>query len=142
MPTVDLGRAELALLSDLAGTRVVIQQLQVLVPTRTYRQVLVGPFEGDTLPLGFRGDGQSRSWQMTARYGAHQHADMEDLLELFDAAHNGVDGRMLLRTHLGDVGGINESQAVMVSEVSTAWSRPKLADVSFTAHAVAWSATL
>lgn len=138
MAGVVLERADLALWSDVAGTRVVIPRLQVLTPSRRYEQVLVR-FEGDTDRTAFRGEGRFRSYQMTARFVEAEHSTLVALLDLFDAAHDDVDGRLLLRTHVGVVSGLNPVEAVVVSEVSSPWSRGLVGDVSFTAETVAYT---
>ena len=49
MAEVDLGRADMALVSDLGGVRVTIPRLQGYVPKRGYETTAVR-FEGDDYP--------------------------------------------------------------------------------------------
>lgn len=135
---MELGRADIALWSNVAGTRLVIPALQVLTPSRRYEQTLVR-FEGDVDRTAFRGEGRSRSYQLTARYTQAEHEDLAALLALFDAAHDDVDGRLALRTHVGSAAGLNPLEAVVVSDVSAPWSRGLASDVSFVAETVAYT---
>lgn len=138
MAGVLLERAELALWSDVAATRLLLPRVQVLTPSRRFEMALVR-FEGDTDRTAFRGEGRSRSYQMTARFLEGEHSTLVALLDLFDAAHDDLDGRLLLRTHVGVVPGLNPVEAVVVSEVSAPWQRGLAADVSFTAETVTYT---
>jgi hypothetical protein len=135
MAGVLLERADIALWSDVETTRIVIDRLRVLVPTKRYEMALVR-FEGDSAPTAFRGEGQSRSYQMTAMFLRDEHAEMAALVALFDAAYESPDGLLMLRTHMGSVPDLNPVEAVVVSEVSTAWAASGVGEVSFTAEAV------
>lgn len=139
MATVTLTRADIALLSDLGGSRLTLNSLQVLVPSESVEQVFVR-FEGDRRATGWRGEGETLEYQMTARFVRGEHADAATLIEMFRTAHrDDSDGRLLLRLHVGEVGGLNDVEAVMVPSWSAPWQRGGVVDVSFTARAVDWS---
>lgn len=138
MAAVTLERADIAGWWDVAGTRLVIPRLQVLTPSERVETAFVR-FEGDEARTGFRGEGRESSFAMTARYLSGEHDQAADLLALFRTAHDEVDGRLLLRTHLGEVAGLNELEAVLVAEWSRAYAGAGVVDVSFTAESVAFS---
>lgn len=139
MSSIVLTHADIALWSDPVGSRVVLDVLQVLNQADEYESV-GQRFEGDGDATAFRGAGQSRTFQMTARFVAGQHDDAARLLALFRTAHrDDPDGRLQLRSHLGDVEGLDDLEAVRVSGVTRTWGRAGLLDVSWTATTVLFS---
>jgi hypothetical protein len=140
MPShVELERADFALVSDLEGTRVVVERLQVLISAKQYRRVTV-QFEGDDAETGFRGQGRRGTFQMTARFLTGEHQALADLVDLFDLVDDDPDGRILFRTHLGEVDGLNDVEAILVSDVSKQPVGDGTIDVSFNATAVRFTA--
>jgi hypothetical protein len=113
---VVLGKADLALRSDLAGSWVQIPHLTAVTPERRYDGTTVR-FAGDTFPTAFSGEGQARTWQMQARYAAAEQGQLLALLDLIDRAAASADRALLLRTHYGQVAGLNETQAVVIFAV-------------------------
>lgn len=138
---VELARADMALLSNPGPTRVVIPRMQVLTPETTFGETVVR-FDGFRRGQSFRDDGVDDTWQCTARYMADEHALMAALISLFKARFVDPDGRILFRTHMGEIGDLNDVEAVVVSKVSTSWQGGQIADVSFQAQAVDWVAGL
>lgn len=135
MTAVSLGKADLALLSDAANQRVVIPHLTAASPQRTYAGTTVR-FAGDAYPTAFRGEGRTRSWALTARFSRDEHATLLALLDLIELAANSADSRLLLRTHYGQVAGLDDATAVVVFDVQP---QPQIGihvDVTFTAIAV------
>jgi hypothetical protein len=134
-----LTRADVALWSDPESSRVVLDRLQVLAPADVF-EVAFQRFEGDDDATGFRGEGQGRTYQMTARFLSGEHATAAALVALFRTAHrDDPDGRIQLRTHAGEVGGLNAMEAVLVSGVNQAWAKAGQLDISWTATTVLYS---
>jgi hypothetical protein len=139
MAGVTLAHADIALWSDVAGTRLVIPRLQVLAPAEVLEQAYIR-FEGDERKTGFRGEGKDLVLSMTARYLSTEHADAAALVELFRYAHDtDPDGRLQLRTHAGLVAGLNDLEAVMVASFGRPIVRGLNVDVAFTAQAVQYT---
>ena len=140
MPSiVVLDNADIGLWGDFQATRIVIPHLQVLSPSESFEQTYIR-FEGDQRKTGFRGEGDDAVFQMTARYATGEHADAAELVELFRTAHlDDADGRLMLRTHVGEVGGLNDLEAVMVPTFTRPFAAGRYLDVSFTAQAVAYT---
>lgn len=138
MPEIDLGRADMALLSNLSGARVVIPRLQVFTPKRV-REIVLVRFEGSSKRDAFRGEGIADTFPMTARYMDGEHDLLADLVNLFDQADDDPDGRILLRTHLSGAGPLNALEAIVVTDASQAWTGAGVVDFSWTAEAVAYS---
>lgn len=136
MTALVLLRADIALWSDPVASRVILDRLQVLQPPETFEQVFVR-FEGDERSTGWRGEGTDATFQMTARFISGEHQAAADLLALFRTAHRtDPDGRLLLRTHVGEVAGLNHMEAVLVPTFTPAPARAGVTDISFTAQAV------
>lgn len=136
--SVPLERADIALLSDIEATRIQLPRLRAAAPTNT-REGVRTRFSGDTLPTPFRGEGRDRTIPLVARFLASEQQTMVDVIALFDMAHDAVDGRLLLRTHLGLVAGFDPTLAVVVFDDSVAPVDYGSWDLSFTAMAVEWS---
>lgn len=136
MAVVTLDRADLALFSDPASTRVVIPRLTGM-PQRRGRAGTTVRFEGDTDPTAFRGEGRTRTYDLTCRYAPDEHEQMAVLLELIDeVAPAAVDHRLLLRTHVGLVARLDPAVAVEVFDVNVTPGGAGLFDVQFTAQVV------
>lgn len=138
MATVVLRGADLALLSDPVNVRVTLPHLIAAPRAIRYAGTLV-TFAGDTLPTAFRGTSQSRSWQMTCVFGHAEHAQLRALVDLLDRAAVAADSRLLLRTHIGAVGGLDPLSAVAVFGYDATPEAGAIARVQFTADAVAWT---
>lgn len=139
MASVRLLRPDLSLLSDPAGTQVVLPHLYALKPSRRYAGTLV-TFAGDTAPTAFRGTSRLRTWALGLRYAHNEQAQLAALLALLERAADAADGRLLLRTHHGQVPGIDDVSAVVVLAVETTPQAGLVTEVSLTAEAVAWTA--
>jgi len=137
--TVVLVRADIALWSDPASSRVQLDRLQVLSPADAFETVFQR-FEGYDDDSGFRGEGQNRVYQMTARFVSGEHDAAAALVALFRTAHrDDPDGRLLLRTHAGEVAGLNDIEAVLVSGFTRAPALAGVVDVSWTAQTVVYT---
>lgn len=113
-----LRNADLSLWSDPVNTRVALPHLQVLSPTAA-PQVATVRFDGYRDPHAYRGEGLLRTFHMEVLFGVREHAAalaLEDLL--VEAATVAVDGRLQLRTHTGQVAGLDEVEVIVV----TGWS--------------------
>lgn len=109
-----LGHADLGLFSDPVGTRVAIPHLMSLTETPTAAGVDV-QFEGDTYPTPFDGPARTRSFEGVCRYGAHEHDQLLALIDLVErVAAAAPDKRLLPRTHLGLVPGLDSAVAVRI----------------------------
>jgi hypothetical protein len=118
MANVDLGTADLALLSDPVGTLVTIPYLTAFAPQMSPAVALVR-FEGDQYPTAFRGEGLSRTLSLSATFSRRQHEDALALEQLLLYAHTqAADGRLQLRTHTGLVDGLDPLEVFVV----TSWS--------------------
>lgn len=139
MASVQLGRADLGLLSDLAGTRLVIPSLMSMAPSRSRDRTLVR-FFGDEFPTGFHGEGRAHVYPLTCRYPRRDHAGVLALRYLLDEiAPAAPDSRLLLRTHAGLAPGLDVAVAVQVEgAVVETWSASHV-DVAFTVQVVQWS---
>lgn len=133
MTAVLLERVDIALWSDIAGTRLVLNRVQAVTPTDEFEQTLVR-FEGDQLATGFRGEGLGRQYEFVARFMSDEHSTMAALEELFRTAqYVDPDGRLWLRTHVGLVSGLDDVQAVMVPSYVRRQVDAEVWDVAFTA---------
>ena len=136
MTSLTLGKADLSLWSDPASTLVQIPHLggaaRMLRTAGTTVQ-----FEGDDFPTPFRGTSRHVTYNLTARYGGFEHDQAAALLELLDEiAPAAPDSRLLLRTHAGQVAGLDPAVAVVVFEVATTPAVGFILDVTFTATVV------
>lgn len=138
MTAVLLGKADLALFTDPVNHRVIIPHLTAATPDRTYAGTTV-LFEGDLYGTPFRGPGRAKSWPLTARYKANEQDQLVALIALLDLAADSADSRLLLRTHYGQVDGLDEATAVVVFGVQPQPQMGLFFDVQFTAQAVAFS---
>jgi hypothetical protein len=135
MVAVDLGRAEVALFSD-PSMRVAIPHLVAMPRRRTTFGTTV-LFAGDTYPTPFRGEGRTQTFDLTCRYGRDDHPDMLALLTLLDVTAPGSpDSRLLLRTHIGLVPGLDVAVGVVVFDVAETPAGAGVVDVTFTATVV------
>jgi hypothetical protein len=132
---VVLGKADLALFSDPAGHRVSIPHLTAVTPTQSYAGTTV-LFAGDTYPTPFRGPGRSKTWPLTARYARTEQDQLLALLDLIELAAASADSRLLLRTHYGQVAGLDDATAVVIFDVQPQPQIGLYVDVQFTAQAV------
>lgn len=138
MAGVILRTADLALLSDPVATRVLIPHLVAVQPQQGWDGTVVR-FAGDAYPTPFRGEGRDQSWQLQARYGGTEHEELADLLALLDRAAQAADSRLALRTHYGQVPGLDDVYAVVIFGVQVVPQPGQLAEVSMTAQRVAWT---
>lgn len=127
MASVVLRKPDIALLSDIAGTRLVIDHLIGFEPTETYDSALVYFDEGDdepSLPVEYRGLGRTATSTCTARFVGKQaeHTACVAFVGLLRQARSAADARLVLRTNGGLVDGFDE---VYVGKVST-WSKPRV----------------
>lgn len=136
MATVYLAKPDIALFADPGATLVVIPHLVAAPRTRTREQASVR-FEGDEAPTTFRGEGRTRVYDLTARFGGDEHDDMLALIDLIEAAHDAPDGRLQLRTNFFDTPGLNPFEVVTVSNVVEQHLGGKAWDVRFTATTTA-----
>lgn len=134
MASVLLPKADLALFSDLTK-RTVIPFLMSSAPERSYAGVGVR-FAGDAFATPFRGEGRTKSWNLTCRYIKTDQARLLELLDLIELAANSPDSRLFLRTHYGQVPGLNEAIAVQILNIQPVPQVGLYYDVSFTAQAV------
>jgi hypothetical protein len=137
MATVVLRGADLALLTDPVGQRVTVPHLTAAPWEETWAGALV-TFEGDALPTGFRGTSQTRSWQMTCVFASYEQQAVLDLLTLLRLAADAADSRLLLRTHIGAIGGLDDVTAVQIFGVQVQPMTGRVTTVTFTANAVMW----
>jgi hypothetical protein len=137
MSAVSLGKADLALFSDLTQ-RVTVPHLLASPQSRGYAGTTV-QFAGDTLPTPFRGTTRRKSWAMTARYLRTEQAGLLALIQLVETAADAPDSRLLLRTHYGQAAGLDESVAVVIFNLEPAAQMGLYADLSFTAEAVQYT---
>jgi hypothetical protein len=110
--SVVLSNARIGLWSD-PSTQLAIPHLTGYPITVAYDGTSVR-FAGDKYPTGFRGEGTAKSYAMTARYMQSERADLLALMGLFDLAHASADSRLLLRTHAGQVAGLDTAEAIQV----------------------------
>lgn len=132
--TVVLERARIGLFSD-PSTQIEIPHLTGFQATRGYDGTVVR-FVGDDYPTGFRGEGKTRAYAMTARYLSAERAQMKSLLDMFDLAHGSPDSRLLLRTHIGQIAGLDTAEAIQVFQVQPAAQSGRFWDLNFTAQVV------
>lgn len=137
MASVVLRGADLALLTDPVNQRVTVPHLTAAPWEETWAGALV-TFEGDSLPTGFRGTSLTRSWQMTCVYASDDQQSVIDLLALLRDAADAADSRLLLRTHIGAVAGLDDVTAVQIFAVQVQPMTGRLTTVTFTANAVMW----
>lgn len=137
MAGVVLRNPDLALLSDPVARRVVVPHVTAAPWEQQWTGALV-TFEGDSLPTAFRGTSGTRSWQLTCTYAAAEQGQVTDLLALLRDAADDPDGRLLLRTHIGAAGGLDDTTAVVVQGVTVTPLAGRVTTVTFTAHAVQW----
>ncbi len=141
MARLDRGRADLALLRDPNGTRVVIPSLFAMATPWRQEKVFVR-FDGDTFPTAFHGEGQETTFPLGCLYPRARHADLAALLHLLQVlAPASPDPRLLLRTHAGLAPGLNPAVAVEVDgDVTPVWTAPAVT-VQFTVRVVEHSFT-
>lgn len=136
MARVTLDRADFMLVCD-SSTRVVIESLN---GTRAYdRDQTALRFDGDEALTSFRGEGNARTYALTARFAGEDQGSMQALLDLFERAHHAPDGRILFRTHWGVHGLRNLAEVVEVSGVSEARAGGLAWDVNFQARTVQYT---
>ena len=142
MAQIRLRRALLSLLSDPGGTQVEIPSLAAMSSSFSHERTFVR-FAGDTYPTAFRGDGLDQAYALTCQYARKRHEQLADLLELLrDVAPAAPDSRLLLRTHGGDVPGLNTAAVGEVDgEVVPSWA-PAVVSVQFTFRVVQYDGPL
>lgn len=136
MVALDLGRADVALLADPDGTRVVIPNLVSLsTPWRDDKTFV--RFAGDLHDTAWRGEGRTEWFPLSAQFARAKHDRCEALLDLLKhIAPAAPDSRLLLRTHAGLAPGLNAAAAVEVDgDVTPVW-QPSMIVVSFTLRVV------
>jgi hypothetical protein len=129
-----LNRARIGLWSD-PSSQIAIPHLKGMPVTRGYAGTLV-QFVGDDYSTGFRGQAKTKSYAMTCRYLKAEQAQLVALINLFETAHSAPDPRLLLRTHPGQVAGLNESVAVQVFDPVATPGDGLVWDLTFTAQVV------
>lgn len=132
-----LDTADMFLITDPASTLVPIPHL--IGATRTSGgEVARVRFEGDRYETEFGGEGEALTWALTARFGKLEHAGWKALRDLFDTARAAPDRRLGLRTHTGQVPGLDDFAVVTVSNVTETAGGARAWDLTFTAAAVAY----
>lgn len=111
MAFVVLPGPDIALLADVAGTRLQLPQFDGEVPTTT-PDVAGVTFYGDTLPTPYRGEGQPVEWDLVVGFTPSQQALAVALLYLLRTAHEAPDGRLQLRTAGASVAGLDQVVAI------------------------------
>lgn len=136
MARLDLGRADIALLANPSGTRVVIPSLAALSAPFSQEKAFVR-FAGDRYPTAFYGEGRSASFALTCNFPRKLHTELDAFLTLLrDTAPAAADSRLLLRTHVGLAPGLNDAVAVEVDgDVVPSWTAP-MVSVSLTVRVV------
>lgn len=113
MASVLLAKPDLSLFAD-PETRVVLPHLIAAPRTRTTEKALVR-FEGYQVPHAFRGEGRSRTYDLTCRYGSDEHEQLGDLLELLTTADDAPDGRLALRTNFWTAPGLDLYEIIAIT---------------------------
>lgn len=113
MASVVLAKPDLALFSN-PEVRVVLPHLIAAPRTRTTDRALVR-FEGYEAPHAFRGEGRVRDYDLTCRYGADEHDDILELLQVLAAADAAADGRLALRTNFFTVAGLDLYEIISIT---------------------------
>lgn len=134
MVAVTLDRADIYLYAD-PSRRVVINRLREATPTIHVEETAVH-LEGYTAPVTFRGERFSRDWDLVAMFASTEHQDAADLEELFADAYQAADGRLVLRTHLGLVAGLDPINVVRVFPWAPGVQQGQIRTVRFTAVGV------
>ena len=132
--SVVLDRARIGLWSD-PSTELAIPHLLGAPATITHAGTTV-QFVGDTYPTGFRGESVAKSWAMSARFMAADRDLLLDALNLFETARTSPDSRLPLRTHYGQVPGLDECVAVQVFDPQPTPNLGGYWDLGFTAVVV------
>lgn len=132
--SVVLDRARIGLWSD-PSNQLKIPRLTAFPITVTFAGV-TAQFVGDEFPTGFHGESTARSYALTCRYMKGEQADVAALLALFATAHAAADNRLMLRTHVGQVPGLDGCDAVQVFGVQPSPGAGLYWDVAFTAAVV------
>lgn len=134
--SVQLGKAELSLLSDPVGTRVVIGSLMSMPISRGRDRTAVR-FLGDQFPTGFHGEGRDHTYALSCRYARAKHDDLLALVNLLDVlAPAAVDKRLLLRTHWSLAAGLDVAVAVEMAGPLSLTPDAAAVDVTFTVQVV------
>lgn len=140
MAAVVLAKPDIALFSNIAGTRLVLDHVIVADLDEQWDSTTVW-FDGGAdgqLPVEYAGQGRRAALSCTARFVGRDtgHQACMNLIGLFESARGSADRRLQLRTNAGLVAGFDKAYVVTVS----AWSRPRVAglvyDVSFVAQQV------
>jgi hypothetical protein len=133
--TVVLDYPDLALVSD-PTRRVQIERLTQQTPTREGSEVFV-LFEGRQQEVSFRGEMFTTAWQLEATYARDEHQGAADLIALLEDAYAAADGRLILRTRVGQVPGLDPIQIVRVPPTWVREPQPgNIIRVRFNARAV------
>ncbi len=133
---LQLQQADLSLASDPAGTLVRIPRLTALPITSGLAGTDVH-FAGDEYPTPFDGEARTLGFDATCRYAADEQDLLLALVELIEVvARRAPDKRLLFRTHLAVVDGLDEAVAVRVRQVVRTPLGAGLFDAQFTATVV------
>lgn len=141
MTLVTLADADIGLFSRFTRTRIRIPHLIVADGMEAWNSAEVHFDIGDdgpSDPVEVRGIHRTRTVQCTARFPHHSHADYLALLDLFQLARLSADARLQLRTHGGNVAGLDELEVGTVAS----WTRQRVMgqvwDVVFELRRRAW----
>ena len=133
--SLELATADIALLSDPIGSRVVLPRLLRADPTETDDSTLVH-LEGLELPVVSTGPHTDLTIGCLARFGEFEHDRCLDLIDLFRTARTSADRRLVLRTNAGHVGGFDEFNVGVVRNIPRTRLVGVTHDVPFTFEAV------
>ena len=137
--TLLLPSPDIAMVADIASTRLVLPQLTEQTPTIS-TAVAIDHYDGDTDPTVWRSRRRSTDWQLAVTLTPAEQPLAVALMDLFETAALTVgDGRLLLRQAGASVPGLSTIQAVTVDS----WTPTPLAgggvQVSFHAIRCAWT---
>jgi hypothetical protein len=133
-----LEHADLALLSDPVATRVVLRRPTGQAKTVTGEGTYVR-FEGRTRPTSARGEGLANVWQIELVFARSEHAEALAVEALLETAFTAADDRLVLRTRLGTVEGLDPVQVVSVHAWQPTPQAGGVRRLSFEATEVDWS---
>ena len=122
MAHVTLDVADIALFTDVAATRVEFPSLRRLSSARVSSSALVH-FHGDVHPTEYRGEARSDRAELEAIWTGADHAGAVAFLELWELSRTGADGRLQLRTHVGQVEGLDPLVTVVIPEMPVGFER-------------------
>lgn len=141
MSELVLARSDIGRFVDFEATRVELPRLYAQALTRAF-DVSFEVFEeveAPALPTPFTGPGGSRSWALTVRYFADEHAEMRALQQLVAAAHASPDPRLLLRPNTFLDADLNAVEVVVVAGDALVPVEGQIWDFTCTATAVVYT---